>query len=240
MRQALISAAAGPVTYGRVCSYGQEDETSLNLAKRGWFRPERPLDNNQTYLLNLTPEPESLKEGLSSNWRHNLKRGNARAVVNDWPSPDPAEMENIYREMEALKGLPPQHRADELESLCRRLGPNIIVKKAVVEGKTVALRACAIFGSSAIDLLAAATQEARKVYASYALLWALILEARRRGAHTYDLGGADPSAARGVADFKSGVGAAAITTVGEWDFCSPNILRRPIGAMIAWKLGKSE
>jgi len=148
-------------------------------------------------------------------------------------------MESLYTAMEALKGLPPQHRADELASLTRALGPRLIIKRAVVENKTVALRACAVFGKSAIDLLAAATADARKVYASHALLWALILEARRRGAASYDLGGADPDAARGVSDFKGGVGGRTIDTLGEWDFAAPAALRRPVGALIAWKLGKS-
>jgi lipid II:glycine glycyltransferase (peptidoglycan interpeptide bridge formation enzyme) len=148
-------------------------------------------------------------------------------------------MEAVYRALESLKGLPPQHRADELGSMVRALGGSLILRRAVVEGRTIALRACAVFAGSAVDLLAAATPEARKVYASYSLLWSLILESRRLGARTYDLGGADPAAAPGVADFKKGLGARLATTLGEWDFASPAILRRPAGALIAWKLGKS-
>jgi hypothetical protein len=240
MRAALARSAGGAAVYGRLCSYRALDAAiETGLCAEGWSRPARPLDRNRTYLLDLTPEPAALKEGLSSNWRHNLKRGDARVALSDWNDPDPAEMEAVYREMEALKGLPPQHRADELGSLCRALGPQLILKRAVVDGKTVALRACAVFGGSAVDLLAAATAEARKVYASYALLWSLIAESRARGAKTYDLGGADPDAARGVADFKSGLGAQAADTVGEWDFARPSFLRGPAGALIAWKLGKS-
>lgn len=239
LRATLIRAAGGTMTYGRVCSYRELDGfAAAALEKNGWERPARPLDRNRTFLLDLAPEAETLKENLSSNWRHNLKRGEARAPISDWAGADPAEMEALYLEMESLKGLPPQHRADELGSLSRALGPRMILKRAVVDGKTVALRACAVFGGTAFDLLAAATAEARKVYASHALLWALILEARRRGARTYDLGGADFDAARGVADFKGGVGAKAIETVGEWDFSRPAALRGPAGALIAWKLGK--
>ncbi len=239
LRDALSAAAGGTASYARVCSYRALDAaTEAALRGAGWTRPERPLDRNRTYLLDLTPEPAALKDGLSSNWRHNLKRGESRVALSDWKDPDPAQMEAVYREMEALKGLPPQHRADELGSLCRALGPQLLLKRAVVEGKTVALRACAVFGGSAVDLLAAATPEARKVYASYALLWSLIVESRGRGAATYDLGGADPDAARGVADFKGGLGAQACDTVGEWDFARPAFLRGPAGALIAWKLGK--
>jgi hypothetical protein len=90
----------------------------------------------------------------------------ARAEASAWPEPDPIEMERVYKAMESLKGLPPQHRAGELGSMVRALGGSMVLRRAVVDGRTVALRACAVFGTSAVDLLAAATEEARKVYAS--------------------------------------------------------------------------
>ncbi|MBI4370940.1 MAG: peptidoglycan bridge formation glycyltransferase FemA/FemB family protein [Elusimicrobia bacterium] len=239
LRAALGAAAGGLASYARVCSYREAGPIPAALAAGGWSRPRRPLDRGLTYLLDLGPDPERLREGLSANWRHNLKRGNARAVVVDWTDPEPAEMESVYRALESYKGLPPQHRADALGSLARRLGPALILKRAIVDGRTAALRACAVFAGRAVDLLAAATPEGRKSYASYALLWALILEARRRGARIYDLGGADPDAARGVADFKKGVGARLVETAGEWDCARPGLLRAPIGALITWSMGKS-
>ncbi|MBI2385616.1 MAG: peptidoglycan bridge formation glycyltransferase FemA/FemB family protein [Elusimicrobia bacterium] len=240
LRETLAAAAGGSFTYGRVCSYREADDASDRaLRAAGWQRPATPLDRNMTYLLDLTPEPDALLAGLSTNWRHNLKRGQARAEASPWSEPDPVEMEKVYKAMEALKGLPPQHRAGELGSMARALGGSFLLRRAVVDGRTVALRACAVFGTSAVDLLAAATEEARKVYASYACLWSLVLESRRLGAKTYDLGGADPAAAPGVADFKKGLGARLVTTLGEWDFASPPVLRRPAGALIALKLGKS-
>ena len=239
LRETLTREAGGVLAYGRVCSYRALDPAAAQaLSAAGWERPTRALDRGMTYLLGLAPEPEALRERLSVNWRHNLKRGNERAVVADWTDPDPAEMESVYRRLESLKGLAPQHRADSLGSLVRALGPSLILKRAVVDGRTVALRACAVFGGAAVDLLAAATEEARKVYASYSLLWSLLLESRRRGALGYDLGGADPDAARGVADFKKGTGARLIETLGEWDFAVPTALRRPAGALISWTLGK--
>ena len=241
LRKTLASSAGGLAVYGRICSYHESDAASSSaLSASGWQRPQTPLDRNMTYLLDLSPEPEDLRAGLSSNWRHNLKRGLARAEAVHWPDPDPAEMETVYRALESLKGLPPQHRAKELGSLVRTLGGSLILRRAVIDGRTVALRACAVFSGSAVDLLAAATEEARKVYASYSLLWSLVLESRRLGARTYDLGGADPDAAAGVADFKKGTGARLIETLGERDFAAPAALRRPAGALIAWKLGKGE
>lgn len=239
LRKTLADSSGGLAAYGRICSYRESDPASVEtLEASGWLRPEPPLDRGGTHLLDLAPEPEALREGLSSNWRHNLKRGLSRAEAVNWPDPDPAEMEAVYRALETLKGLPPQHRAGELGSLVDRLGDSLILRRVVLHGRTVAFRACALWGGAAVDLLAAATEEARKIYASYALLWSLILESRRRGARTYDLGGSDPTTAPGVADFKKGLGARPLSTLGEWDFAAPRLLRRPAGALIAWKLGK--
>jgi hypothetical protein len=233
LSSALAAAAGGLFSYGRICSFREAPATP----GADWSRPDRPLNRNMTALLDLVPEPEALKANLTTNWRHNLKRGIARSPLVDWPNADPAEMEAIYRELESLKSLAPQHRRDELASMMRALGPALVLKRAVVDGRTVAFRACAVFGDCATDLLAAATVEARKVYASYALLWDLLLESRRRGAKTYDMSGADPVGAPGVTDFKLGAGGRLIETVGEWDFARPALLRRPVGALIAWKLG---
>lgn len=240
MRGTLTAAAGGSAVYGRICSYREAgDAANATLDAAGWARPETPLDRPSTYLLGLTPDADMLRQAQTTNWRHNLKRGEARTVVSDWNDPDPSEMESLYLSLESLKGLPPQHRAASLSSLVRSLGSSMMIKRAVVDGKTVAFRACAVFGETSMDLLAAAAGEARKVYASYALLWSLILESKKRGAKSYDLGGADAVAAPGVADFKKGTGARPVSTIGERDFASPALLRRPAGALIAWKLGKT-
>jgi hypothetical protein len=235
LRDVLTREAGGVFTYGRACSYR---EAKGDYAPEGWESPATPLDRPTTYWLDLSPDHDALKAAQTTNWRHNLKRGNARAVVVDWLEPDPREMEAIYLSLESLKGIPAQHRADSLGSLVRALGPALILKRAIVDGKTVALRACGVFAGTSVDLLAAAAGEARKVYASYALLWSLILESRRRGARLYDLGGADAVAAPGVADFKKGTGARLVDMVGERDFASPAFLRGPAGALIARQLGK--
>lgn len=241
LREALAREAGGGLVYGRVCSYREgRAEAERALWAAGWARPERPLDRNMTYLLDLAPEPAALKSGLSSNWGHNARRAEKRVEVRDWTDPDPEEMEAVYLAMESYKGLGAQHRALALASLVRALGPSMILKRAVVDGRTVGLRACAVFAGRAVDLLAANDAEGRKVYASYGLMLALLLDARRAGARVYDLGGADPDAAKGVSDFKKGTGARLIETLGEWDFASPDAIRGAAGALISWKLGKAE
>ena len=240
LRELLRDESGGAVIYCRVCPYREADApTTGALGEAGWAKPKNPLDLAMTYLLDLGPDPDTLKANLSLNWRHNLKRGNARAAVADWNDPDPKEMEAMYLSLEAFKRLPPLHRADALGSLVRALGPALVLKRVLVDGRMVALRACAVFGDSSMDLLAASAGDARKVYASYSLLWTMFLESKRLGAKAYDLGGVNPGAAPGVSDFKKGTGARLIETLGERDFASPSFLHAPAGALIAWKLGKN-
>ena len=235
LRRELLARAGGSVVYARVCPYRPADpETTARLTAAGWKRPGTPLDKPFTYRVALQGGAE---RKMSSNWAHNLRRGLSRAgQAQAWDSPDPVEMEGLYRGLESLKGLPPQHRAPELASMLGALGPRLILRRVCVGGKTVAMRACAVFGHVAMDLLAAAGPEARQIYASHVLLDALIAEAGRAGARFYDLGGADPVAAKGVADFKRGTGAAETETLGEWDAASPAAARAGIGALIAARM----
>ena len=240
LRELLLSAAGGRAVYGRLCSYREAAPADARaLWQAGWARPDRPLDKPLTYALDLAPEPEALKEALSSNWGHNERRGHKRlGGALDWTDPDADEMEKLYREMETYKSIPPQHRAPALRSLAKALGPRLILKRVVHEGRTIGLRGCAVFGERAVDLLAATNADGRKLYASYVLLLSLIYAARRAGAKVYDLGGADPDAAKGVADFKKGTGARLVETLGEWDFASPDALRGPAGSLVSWRLGR--
>lgn len=239
LAQALRDAAPG-FLYARICSYRPEDaETVRFLESEGWNRPVRPLDRNATFLLDLSPPEDALLKGLSSNWGHNLRRGLKRCTVRPWLSPDPGEMESLYLSMEGYKGLASQHRAKELGSMLRRLDTALFLCRADDEdGGPMALRACAVLGDKAVDLLAAADEKGRKLYASYALLWEVLRECRRRGVREYELGGADPDTAKGVYDFKKGTGAAFTRTLGEWDMASPGFLRAPLSWAAGMKAGQ--
>jgi hypothetical protein len=231
LRRALVSGLGLSVSYLRVCSYREADAPALSaLARLGWRRSGKPLNRPMSMRLDLTRTEAELEAGLSSNWSHNLRRGLKRSAFRRWDAPDAAELAEVYRRMESYKGLRGQHDEQGLASMLKELGSAVRLWRADDEaGKPIALRAAAVFADGAYDLLAAADAAARKVYASYALLWSLALDCRAAGAKSYDLGGADPETAKGIYDFKKGTGARFVDYVGEWDWASPGLARAPLG-----------
>jgi len=195
-------------------------ENTLNTS--GWHTPTIRFSSG----LSLTYNPSVIESErllmTSTNWRHNLKRsGKHDLVIRRWASPDAAELQAIYRSMEQHKSLEAFMTNDELEALLDRLRDKILLYRCEDRnGDLIALRACAILGTEAWDLLAAASPAARKQYASHATLWALLNECGHRGITRYDMGGVDPIRNKGVFDFKRGIGAQPLTYLGEWEWTS--------------------
>jgi len=166
-------------------------------------------------------EPERLKRA-SGNWRHNLKRAARYSLtVEHWEKPNQDAISALYREMENLKSLPVQHSAAELAAIFELCRERVVVFRCLDgAGRLLAIRAAGLCGVTAMDLLAAAGGDARKMYASHATLWALLGHCSQLGLREYDLSGVDPTGNKGVFDFKHGTGAKLIECLGEWEWSS--------------------
>lgn len=206
------------------------------LAAAGWRKPPTLLGGGRTIWVDLDrPAGESLS-ALSSNWRHNLNRGQKKNAVRAWTDASPAALAEIYESMQDYKAIAVQHTAEDLRALFKNLGARIALLRCDDEaGRPIAFRAAAINGDWAWDLLAASTPEGRKRYASYALLWALLQRCRELGARRYDLTDVDPVGIKGVYDFKKGTGGQEVELLGEWDWASSPLLRWGANWMIGRK-----
>ena len=215
----------------RICPYREANEKdAAALSRAGWKRVSRPFNKPLTFSLDLSKGLSAVEKNLSSNWAHNLRRGQKRVAVRRLENPDVKELAALYQEMAGFKSIKLQQTEDSIKAHVEALGAELILWRADDEqGKALAFRAGAVAGATGWDLLAAASPAARKVYASYALFWKVVEEAAARGAKRYDLGGADPDEARGVFDFKKGTGAAPYEYLGEWDWSRPAILRPALG-----------
>ena len=141
--------------------------------------------------LDLTVDPKEQLQRLSKNWRHNLKRSKKYKIqIERWTSIKPTEMFFVYEEMESIKGINQQYTLANLEELIPLLANQLIMYRCLnSNGKVIAFRGAVLFGNIGFDLSAAATSEARKVYASYALFWAVVEDCQNNGIVHYDLSG---------------------------------------------------
>ena len=237
-RAALGSALGTRLFYCRI-SLLRADQTNevVSLSGAGWQRPTVALSSGLTmsYAL-LGDEAERLKR-TSGNWRHNLKRsGRYDLRIEHWETPNLEAISALYREMESLKSLPEQHSAAELAAIFTQCRKQVVVYRCLDgDGRLLAIRAAGLCGATAMDLLAVAGGEARKVYASHATLWALLDHCSRLGLRDYDLSGVDPVGNKGVFDFKHGTGASLVECLGEWEWASLPGLCQAVNWLVARK-----
>lgn len=212
------------------------------LRSQGWRRPRVTMSSGLSMAYTLDGDEEARLQRLSGNWRHNLRRSSRHNLrIEPWADPAIEEVCALYREMEALKSIPPQHTRAELEQILSFPPERLLLYRCLdMEGNLLALRAAGIIGDTAMDLLAAAGAAARKLYATHATLWALLNDCSRRGLHTYDLSGVDPKGNKGVYDFKHGTGAELVTCLGEWEWASVPGFRFGINTLLGRKTKPSK
>ena len=222
-RKDLMELVGARILYCRMSHLRASIQNEIEcLRDLSWKRPAASLSSGLTMLYCLDSSEDERQKTATGNWRHNLKRSSRYNLqIEHWIEPRVEAISELYREMETLKGLPMQHSEAELVMLFKHLGNHITVFRCLNQSaELIAIRAAIIFGNTAYDLLAVAGTKARKVYASYATLWALFNYCQKLGIYKYDLSGVDPKANKGVYDFKQGTGARLVTCLGEWEWAS--------------------
>ncbi|MBI1795851.1 MAG: peptidoglycan bridge formation glycyltransferase FemA/FemB family protein [Candidatus Eisenbacteria bacterium] len=228
LRRAVTRAIPGVAHYWRMFSHrAVGDDDARALAALGWRRVRTKLRSGMSMRLDLAGGADALAAGLSSNWRHNLKRsGRHGLTARRWERPAIGEILAVYHAMETHKALREQFSTRQMASLFEAFGDRLMVWRCDdVSGGLLALRGCVALGNRAWDMLAAATPEARKVYASFATCWELLQACQRLGVRSYDLRGVEPEKNPGVYDFKKGTGAEFVEYLGEWDWATNGLLR---------------
>lgn len=206
------------------------------LEEKGWRRPRRRLNSGASIVVDLTQPEEIMMDGLSGNWRHNLKRSLKRNVeVEHWINPNPEQVWDLYQSMQSYKGLDGLHTQSKIENILGTLKDNMVFYRSMADGKCVSVRACVCVGRRAIDFLAATNPEGRTTYASYGVLWRLLLHCKTVGIESYDLNGVDPEGNKGVFNFKLGTGGRSIRYLGEWERAVPQWLSH----VVNWKIAKA-
>lgn len=209
------------------CDRERNLEDVLFLSNAEWTRSAFMMTSGLSMELDLSQTENELLAGLSGKWRRNLRLAQKEnLVIKQCSDPDIEELCRVFAEMEAHKNLPQLFSPEKLENLFKYAGENLIFYRCENDaGNLLCFRACLVIGNRACDYFAAANEKGRKLRASYATLWEMLFECKKRGVIYYDLGGIDPWANPGVYAFKKETGARAVEMLGEWDWATSEPLR---------------
>jgi lipid II:glycine glycyltransferase (peptidoglycan interpeptide bridge formation enzyme) len=194
-------------------------------------RVSERLQVGQTRIVDLVDD-DPLLAGFDADTRYGVRRAERESVVTDLVT-DPADLESIerlhalVRETQRRAGfrLPPIERYQVAWQALAGAGRACLVE-ARREGELLATGMLVVEGAQSFYLFAGSRREAPgepKRYASYAVQWAMMREARRRGASHHDLWGVAPANAgpdhpwHGVGLFKKGFGGREVTWAGSWE-----------------------
>jgi len=241
MMRAVMATTGAKRLYCRVNlarAYSAED--ALLLRSMGWKRALAPILSGMSMSYDPSVAEEIRVATCTKNWRHNLRRSEKYGLsMHLWENPDIDRMYDIYSSMQDYKQLAQQFSREELKSIFRQLGKNIVLYRCDDEtGEAVSLRGCLMFGGKAWDMFAATSVKGRKIYASYGLFWRLMRHCQEAGVSFYDMSGIDPKGNPGVYDFKKGTGALPLEYLGEWEWASSELLSWGANLMIRRRGGQ--
>ncbi|MBC7427573.1 MAG: peptidoglycan bridge formation glycyltransferase FemA/FemB family protein, partial [Bacteriovorax sp.] len=205
----LLKKELGLLFFYFRCSFHQPDLKLEKIFSLGWKKPSYNLNSNQSMSIKIdVPEDEILK-GMSSNWRHNVKRFDKKEIeVSRWLNPEPEALYEYYKKFESFKGISRQHTLDSIKGVVDKFKDNLVILRSLdSEGNLLALRGYVYLGDRALDWYAISTEGGRACYASHGILWRIFQDAKVRGVAVYDLSGVDPENNPGVYNFKKGTGA---------------------------------
>lgn len=169
-----------------------------------------------TAWLDLQPEPDVLRANLRGNWRNALAQSEADApkIRDDRRQ---REIENFIAYY--LKDRRAQKYSGPSGILVRKIAEafkkDTFLLQALDHGDVIAASLFLRHGTSATYYLSWTTNHGRERNAAHNLLWQGVVRLRESGVKWLDLGGMD-ARAPGIARFKLGLGADAVTYSGTW------------------------
>ncbi|KPJ85452.1 hypothetical protein AMJ57_03105 [Parcubacteria bacterium SG8_24] len=195
----------------------------------------RPVQPEDTMVVDLTQDEEGLLERLHQKTRYNLRLaakkgveirdtdyGNAHAFRHDidlfWRLLDETAARQKFH----------THSRNYYETMLDTLSPKkgnglgVRLRLAVYRGQAVAAVLLAEFGDTVTYLHGASAAVHREVMAPYLLHWDTMLEAKGRGLRRYDLWGTAPTDDpehpwAGITRFKKGFGGSLESYLGSWE-----------------------
>jgi len=195
------------------------EEMRALMKQNGWYRKG---EGYRTAWLDLTPDEETLRGNLRSNWRGALQKAEKEDLVVqhdktgrylDW-------LMSVYEDDKIERGYvgpsPALIRAyDEVSKSVGRLH-QLHLWRCVKDGAPIAGILVVRHLTTATYLVGWTSEEGRKANANHLLLWRAASFLKGDDVAAFDLGGYNEEEAAGIANFKRGMGGEDWVSVGQY------------------------
>ena len=192
-----------------------------NLFQNTKFKFTSISKPNRTIIVDIARTKDDIRQSLHQKWRNCLNRSekNQLEVTRGTDSIFFQQLTYLYNDLRERKNFDVDLEPDFYLKVQRNLPENekFVVHIAKFNGKPVAAHLGSYLGDTAVYLLGAANHDGNKLNASYLLQWLVMLYAKERGCHWYDLGGIDPDNNPGVYRFKQRMGGIELTAPGPYE-----------------------
>lgn len=178
---------------------------------------------DHTTIIDVGADEQTLLAQMRQQTRYEIRRATKRSVIVD--QIDPLSNIDQFHELQMQTAsrqnfFPPSLKF--LTALCDKFGENIRLYRAQKDGTLLNLALVIYFGNEIAYFEAASTVDARREPGSYAIIWNMILEAKREGYRYVNLWGTAPPDSpnhryAGVTTFKRGFGGKDATYISAHD-----------------------
>jgi hypothetical protein len=175
------------------------------LAEEG-YAPAMAAVNGRTILMDLTHPLTTLREGMNSHWKREIKVAEKKGlqVIEGEGDELFATLIAIHREMVSRKKFAEGSDIDQFRSMQALLPDNFKMRIMICrsEAGVCAGLVCSAIGNTAVYLFGATSNVGMKSNGSYLLHWKLLGHLKARGHRVYDLNGVNPISNPGTYKFK--------------------------------------
>ena len=185
--------------------------------------PQGTANARRTFLLDLTPPLDELRERLDQKWRNQLNGAerNDLTIIEGSGAGEFQMFSDLYQAMWRRKKFDNPVDVHEFGLLCEALPPSQKIRILICLHKGVPVNGivCAALGHTGIYLLGATNDAGLNTKGAYLLQWLIIKWLKENGYRYYDLGGINPEANPGVYHFKRGLAGADLTRIAPLESC---------------------
>jgi hypothetical protein len=197
----------------------EDGAAARKLIEQTGLKPVVGQTGYTTFWLDLTKDEESLRAGLEQKWRNRLNKAEQEGAMLEWDETGAAIpwVKAIYATDKAARGyagIPPD--LFERYAPLLALEKNLLIGRAVYNGAPEAFVVLVSHGRSATYLMGWSSDIGREKGAHNLLLWQGALSLKTKGIKELDLGGINDDAAKGIKDFKQGLGGQKISYLGPY------------------------